>query len=112
MSRGQSDVGASVVKMLENLMERVKSIEAKMGEGSGLDVAMTAKSSIEKMEGKLEDKIGSGLASYAAAASQKVAQGATTNEEVKPMRGIIKEAMAQQAEEEKEIEKRNKNVII
>ena len=43
--------------MLENLMERVKSIEAKMGEGGGLDVARTVKSSIEKMEGKLEEKI-------------------------------------------------------
>jgi hypothetical protein len=112
LSRGQSDVEASVVKMLENLMERVKSIEAKLGEGGGQDLARTVKSSIEKMEGKLEEKIGSGLASYAAAASQKVTQGATTNQEVKPMREIIKEAMAQQAEEEKEIEKRNKNVII
>ena len=52
------------------------------------------------------------MASYGAAASQKITQGAMTNQEVKPIREITKEAMAQQAEEEKEIEKTNNNLII
>ena len=58
------------------------------------------------MEGRIEERIGKGLESYAAV-TQK-----TQKQEPIIMKEIIKEAMAQQAEEEKDIERRNANIII
>lgn len=95
-------------------MERVKNIENKLAANNGTEIASIVKNSMEKMEGKIEEKIGSGLASYASVAQDAV-QGwkpKEQNQEPKMMKDIIKEAMAQQAEEEKDIERRSTNIII
>ena len=89
-------------------MERMLSIETKMGEsgGTGKEVTKMVKNTMEQLEGRIEERIGKGLESYAAV-TQK-----TQKQEPIMMKEIIKEAMAQQAEEEKDIERRNGNVII
>ena len=53
---------------------------------------------MEQLEGRIEERIGKGLESYAAV-TQK-----TQKQKPIMMKEIIKEAMAQQAEEEKDIE--------
>ena len=103
---------SEMMKMMENLMERMLNIESKLGENGGPDVTKAMKNSMEKLESSLGEKIGSGLASYAAKVSQNLPQGGAASGEVKPMKEIIKEAMAQQAEDEREIERRSNNVII
>ena len=102
----------SMTKMMESLLERVKNIETKIGENGGVEMAKTVKSSIEKLEDRLEEKLGNGLASYAAAAAQGPAQSGAPGQDTKSVKDIVKEAIAQQAEDEKEIERRSKNMII
>ena len=98
-SRGQNEATTGMMKLMENLLERVKNIETTLG--GGADMAKTIKCSVE-----------SGLASYAAVVSHNAVQGTKVNQEIKPMRTIIKEALVEQAEDEKELERRSKNVII
>ena len=111
-NRGLTDRDDKIMEMMENLLERIKNIESKLGENGGPDVTKAMKNSMEKLESSLGEKIGSGLASYAEKVSQNLPQGGAASGEVKPMKEIIKEAMAQQAEDEREIERRSNNVII
>ena len=39
--------------------------------GGGIEMVKTVKTSIEKMEGRIEERIGNGLATYAAVAARK-----------------------------------------
>lgn len=114
MHKGQNETETNLMKMMESLLDRVKNIEVKLCESGGTEIATVVKSSIEKIEGKIEEKLGGGLASYAAAAgaAQNAPKGEIAGQNKKAMKEIIKEALVQQAEDEKEVEKRSKNIII
>ena len=74
-------------------MERVLSIETKMGESgdTGKEMAKTLKNTTEQLEVRIEERIGKGLESYATVTRK------TQKQEPIMMKEIIKEVMAQQA---------------
>ena len=73
----------NLMKILESLMERVLSIETKMGEsgGTGKEMAKTVKNTMEQWEGRIEERIGKGLDLEICGSDTKHTKTGTSNDE-------------------------------
>lgn len=87
--------GSAMMSLLEHLVERVENIEQKLGDG---DAVAVMKSSMEKLEKRMEVKLDHNKTSYAA-----VLQDSSAASDPQAIRKIVRAALLQESDKRKKL---------